>query len=269
MEITYITIQETSSVIASLVYGIIFLVLLMCGLLLFFHYSRRKIIQKELEKIGLKLTHQKQILKATITTQEDERRRIAQDLHDSISAKLNVISLTTNMLLDEEILNKEHIASLQHILNVTTSTLESARKIAHDLLPPILDKFGLKVALEELFEDFTKASQLQIVYDIEDIESLSKTEQLHIFRITQELINNATRHGNATSLKIKLDKISSGFKLECSDNGIGFDGTEISKNTGLGLQNIKSRASILGCELIIQGALNQGSTFILKSIRYE
>lgn len=269
MEILFIQIQGSKEIIGALVYSIIFLVLLTTGLLLFFHYSRRKLVQKELEKIQLKLTHQKQILQATITTQEDERRRIAQDLHDSISAKLNVISLTTNMLLDEQTLHKDHIASLQHILNVTTSTLESARKIAHDLLPPILDKFGLKVALEELFEDFTKASQLQIVYDIEDIESLSKTEQLHIFRITQELINNATRHGNATSLKIKLDKISNGFKLECSDNGIGFEVTEISKNTGLGLQNIKSRASILGCELIIKSALSQGSTFILKSIRNE
>lgn len=267
MESISLTIQGTNTVIAALAYGIIFLVLLMCGLLLFFHYSRRKIIQKELEKIELKLAHQKQILKATINTQEKERKRIAQDLHDSISAKLNVVSLTTNMLLDDATIDKERRSSLQHILNITTTTLESSRKIAHDLLPPILDKFGLKVALEELFEDFTKTSQLQIVHDIDTIDTLDKTNQLHLFRIVQELINNATRHGNATSLKISLEKEENGFKLNCTDNGSGFDVKKVSEKSGLGLQNIKSRASILACDVLIDSNDNRGSTFIIQSLQ--
>ncbi|MEM9679267.1 MAG: histidine kinase, partial [Bacteroidota bacterium] len=88
-------------IIGALVFGLIFLVLVATGLILFFHYSRKKIIEKEQEKLNLQLDQQKKILQASITTQEKERQRIAQDLHDAISAKLNVISLSTHMLLDD------------------------------------------------------------------------------------------------------------------------------------------------------------------------
>ena len=153
-------------IIAALVYGIIFLLLVTLGLILFFYYSRKKIIEKEVEKVNIKLDHQKKILQTTISVQEQERSRIAQDLHDAISSKLNVVSLTTNVLIEDDTLNKEHKEALNHILDITTSTLESSRKIAHELMPPILDKFGLKVALEELFDEFTTNTSIDINYYI-------------------------------------------------------------------------------------------------------
>ncbi len=268
MEIQFLTIQDQSEVITALAYGIIFLVLLTTGLLLFFHYSRRKIIQKELEKAALRLEHQKTILQATIATQEEERKRIAQDLHDAISARLNVVSLTANLLLDDDGLNEDQKASLEHILGITTTTLESSRKIAHDLLPPILDKFGLKVALEELFDDFTKSKQLQIKHSIDDLDFLSKTNELHVFRIVQELINNATRHGDASRLKIELQKETENrFILTCKDNGNGFDVSKIKKKSGIGLQNIKSRTAILECSLHAESEIDKGSIFTIQSKR--
>lgn len=270
MEIQLTIIQNQGSVIAALVYGIIFLVLLTTGLLLFFHYSRRKIIQKELEKAALRLEHQKTILQATIATQEEERKRIAQDLHDAISARLNVVSLTTNLLLDDDDINEEQKSSLEHILGVTTTTLESSRKIAHDLLPPILDKFGLKVALEELFEDFTKSKQIQIKYDIDELEFLSKTNDLHVFRIAQELINNAVRHGDASRMNIQLKKEGANrFLFTCKDNGNGFDVKKIKKKSGIGLQNIKSRTAILECNLHVESEIDKGSTFTIQSKNNE
>lgn len=270
MEEQLLATQDQSPVIAALAYGIIFLVLLTTGLLLFFHYSRRKIIQKELEKADLKLQHQKTILKATISTQEEERKRIAQDLHDAISARLNVVSLTANLLLDDDDLNEEQKSSLEHILGITTTTLESSRKIAHDLLPPILDKFGLKVALEELFDDFTKSKQLQIKHSIDDLDFLSKTNQLHVFRIVQELINNATRHGDASRMQIELEREPGHrFILMCKDNGNGFDVSKIKKKSGIGLQNIKSRTSILECTLHVDSEIDKGSIFTIQSRNNE
>ena len=180
----------------------IFLVLVTIGLILFFYYSRRKIIKKEIEKVNIKLDHQKKILQTTIKVQEKERNRIAQDLHDAISSKLNVVSLTTNVLIEE---------ALNHILDITTRTLESSRKIAHELMPPILDKFGLKIALEELFEEFTSNTSIQIDYNIDQIGDLNKSNELHIFRITQELINNALNHGKADTLQMELKNEIQGF----------------------------------------------------------
>ncbi|GEQ85768.1 hypothetical protein ULMS_12760 [Patiriisocius marinistellae] len=234
--------------------------------MLFFFYSRKRIVQKELEKIGLQVKYKDQLLQTTIATQEEERQRIAQDLHDDISAKLNVVSLTTHTLLDNPELSKEDRMSLEHVLNVVTNTLESSRRIAHDLLPPVLDKFGLQVALEELFEDFKRTNALQMLYEIKIQElQLNCTQELHIFRIVQELINNATRHGKATQIKFKLLQASNGFSLTFEDNGSGFSIKGLEERTGLGLQNIKSRAAILNCQIHINSIVGKGSTFIITS----
>lgn len=262
MEKEFIANQE--QIIQALVYSVIFLVLLTIGLILFFHFSRKKIIEKEIETITIELGHQQKILQTTLSVQEKERKRIAQDLHDAISAKLNVVSLTTHMLLDDENLSKEQKKSLNHILNITTNTLDSSRKIAHDLMPPILDKFGLKVALEELFEEFTMSTKIEIEYEIEEIPDLDKEQELHVFRILQELITNSIKHGKANLLNIKIGRELNGFLLHYKDNGSGFKFKNNSKTFGIGLQNIKSRVEILKGKFQINSSLEKGSTFIIN-----
>ena len=252
-------------IIEALVYGIIFLVLVTIGIILVFHYSRKKIIEKEIEQVNTKLQHQQKLLETTINVQETERKRIAQDLHDAISSKLNVVSLTTYGLLDDTALNTDHQSALNHILDITTNTLESSRKIAHDLLPPVLDKFGLKAALDELIDSYKQSNQVAIENHIEALKLTDSSEELHIFRIVQELINNAIRHGKATQIKLILNlHNNNGFYLEFNDNGIGFDTAILNINPGLGIQNIKSRVNILSSQLQIQSTPNHGSTFIIR-----
>ena len=94
-------VASQEQIITALVYGLIFVVLLTTGLMVFFHYSRRKITEKEIEKIAIMLEQKQKVLQASIATQEEERKRIAKDLHDAVSAKLNVVSLTTHVLLDD------------------------------------------------------------------------------------------------------------------------------------------------------------------------
>jgi signal transduction histidine kinase len=267
MEEKYFASQE--QIINALVYGLIFLVLVTTGLILFFHYSRKKIIEKEVEKVNIKLDHQKKILQTIINVQEEERQRISQDLHDAISSKLNVVCLTTNVLIEDESINNEHKESLNHILHITTQTLENSRKIAHKLMPPILDKFGLKVALEELFEEFTSNTSIKINHDIDAFNHLDKGNELHVFRITQELINNAIFHGKADELKMKLKKEKEGFTLVFKDNGIGFDVNEHKKKHGIGLQNIKSRVAILNGKFFIESSKKSGSIFTINCYSYE
>jgi signal transduction histidine kinase len=257
--------ESQEQLIAILVYGIIFIVLLTTGLMFFFFYSRKKIIEKEFEKIELQLKNQEEILQATIDTQEEERKRIAQDMHDAISSKLNVISLTTNLLLDNNEIDPGDQKSLEHILAINNSVLESSRKIAHDLLPPILGKFGLKVALEELFDDYQNASKFQIMHRIDAIQCLSSMEELHLFRIVQELINNSIKHANASQLTIDLSQNSNDFELKFTDNGKGFKHDTIDIKAGIGLQNIKSRAAILNCNLSIESIENNGCAFVIKT----
>lgn len=233
-------------------------------LIAFFHHTKKKIIEKEQEKANLKLKHQQKILQTSIAIQERERKRIAQDLHDAISSKLNIVSLSTNVLLVDKTINDKQRKTLEQILEITTGTLESSRKIAHDLLPPILDKFGLKPALEELFEDCTKHTKIDIEHNIEELSRLTKTNQLHVFRILQELINNSIRHGKANELVVYMEQNTTGFVLRYQDNGKGFTVKEAKEKPGIGLQNIKSRVKILNGELKIESTPDSGSQFIIR-----
>ena len=229
-------------------------------LMLFFNYARKKIIQKEQEKSKLIIEHQKNILKATIETQEQERKRIAQDLHDDISAKLNVVSLNTNVLLDGGLAPYGVQQTLKHILKVTHTVLQSSREIAHNLLPPVLDKFGLKEGLEELAEEFT-TSGFRVSYELEYTKPLAKEAELHVFRIAQELLNNSLKHGQASEATLHLNITNNKQNFEYTDNGIGFNVEKALQKKGLGLSNLYSRVDILKGSMTIEKKAPKGMRF--------
>ncbi len=237
---------KDNQVITIVLIGVLLLLLMGIALLLFFFFSRKKIIKKELEKKNLEIHHQKEIIQSIIVTQEKERKRIAQDLHDDISSKLNVINLNANLLKDGELKPNEYLIINDTILDATDKTLESARKIAHNLLPPILEKFGLKDAIEELADSFNNSRKISIKYNIEyPKDYLTSEQELHLFRIVQELINNSIRHGKAKNGDIKISLNNKKLHLSYSDNGIGFDIEDKTHQKGLGMKNIESRVSIL------------------------
>lgn len=254
-------LNDKNGIIPIILIAILLLLFMAVALVLFFRFARKKIIEKELEKTTLKLENQKKIFQATIETQERERKRIAQDLHDAISAKLNVVSLHVNMLLDDSLNNEEEKDALGKVLSITTNVLVSSRQIAHNLLPPILNKFGLVAALEELLNEFKATRKVQIKSDLNYTDGLSKNEELHLFRIVQELLNNSIKHGNATELVLKIEETTTKLKIQYSDNGKGFIVKDALNKNGLGLKNIKSRVAILNGNLIIESKKEKGAIF--------
>ncbi|MFM7896096.1 MAG: sensor histidine kinase, partial [Flavobacterium sp.] len=117
-------------------------------LILFFYFSRKKIVQIEVDKKNLEIEHQKELLNSVLITQEEERKRIAQDLHDDISSKLNVVSLNSHLLKTPNLYETEQLEITNNIIELTQKALENSRRIAHDLLPPVLEKFGLHAGIE-------------------------------------------------------------------------------------------------------------------------
>lgn len=256
--------SKDNQVITIVIIGVVLLLLMASSLLLFFFFSRKKIIEKELEKKSAEITHQKELLNAGILVQEQERKRIAQDLHDDISSKLNVIHLNSNLLLEGGLTEHKHTEITNSILEITNRTLQSARKIAHDLLPPILDKFGLKSAIEELADDFNRSKETVISLQLEYPQNyLEKTQELHLFRILQELINNSIRHGKAKNINFVIKKRATTLHVVYSDNGIGFDLEQSNVKKGLGMTNIESRVDFLNGTLKTASTLSKGSTFII------
>ena len=256
--------SQENQIISIVLIGVLLLLLMSVGLFFFFFISRKKIIEKELEKKTAEIEHQKELIHATILTQENERKRIAQDLHDDISSKLNVIHLNSNLLLDGGLSAKEYSEVTKSNIDITNRTLQSARKIAHDLLPPILDKFGLQSAIEELVDDFNTSRKVVVTYQLKYPENyLNKDQELHLFRILQELINNSIRHGKAKNINLVLENKNSKLDLNYSDDGIGFDLKQAQIKKGLGLKNIESRVELLNGTLKISNKEKSGATFII------
>lgn len=258
------TLQE-SEIIEIIVYSFIAFLLMGLVLILFFYFSRKKIIQKELEKKDLEIQYQKELLSAVIITQEEERKRIAQDLHDDISSKLNIVSLNSHLLTTPNLSPNEIHEITANIINLTGKALDNSRKIAHGLLPPVLEKFGLHAGVEELCLEFSSSKAVQVNYenkttfDIKDID-----RHLHVFRILQELMNNSLRHGKATSIAVLFEENNGIKKCSYSDNGIGFEMKSDANKKGLGMKNIESRITFLNSKMTLDSSINKGISVVFN-----
>lgn len=248
--------EETGLIIIT---GIFLMFFMSMILLLFFFFSKKKIVQKELEKKNLELDYQKNLILATIEVQENERKRIAQDLHDDISSKLNIVSLNSHMLTTPDLTPDEVSEITVNIINLTTKTLESSRRIAHDLLPPVLDKFGLHAGVEELCFEFNGSKAVIIKYENNvTFNENDKNRHLHVFRIIQELMNNSLRHGKATEVSLSFNESNDKVICKYTDNGKGFDANRLKESKGLGMKNIESRVIFLEGDIKIDSVVGKG-----------
>jgi signal transduction histidine kinase len=250
-------------IVAIILYTSCFFMIVAVFLVAFFYFSRKKIIQKEVEKRDLEIHLQKEQLYAVIIAQEEERKRIAQDLHDDISSKLNIVSLNTHLLSSPNLTEAETIEITDNIINLTAKALENSRKIAHNLLPPVFEKFGLNAGVEELCEEFESSKSVKINYKNEiDFEDNDIDRHLHVFRILQELMNNSLRHGKATEINIAFKNSNEINTCTYQDNGIGFDSKNAENQKGLGMKNIDSRISFLNGTLKIDSEIGSGIAVI-------
>jgi two-component system NarL family sensor kinase len=251
-------VQEIQ-IIPIILIGILLLVLMSAAIILFFHLSRKKIVKTELEKAQQQIEHQKEMLQATLTIQEAERKRIAQDLHDAISSKLNIVSLNANLVREENISVKEANALGCKIVELTNTVLESSRRIAHDLLPPSLEKFGLAASMEELCDQIESSSKF-VVHALFKYEEgiLPIDHELHLFRIAQELINNTIKYAEAKTVTLSLKSTQNVVHLHYQDDGKGFDLLEGKMARGLGLGGIENRTSIIGATVKIKSHPQMG-----------
>lgn len=258
------TLQE-SEIIEIIVYSFIAFLLMGLVLILFFYFSRKKIIQKEFEKKDLEIQYQKELLSAVIITQEEERKRIAQDLHDDISSKLNIVSLNSHLLTTPNLSQNEIHEITANIINLTGKALDNSRKIAHGLLPPVLEKFGLHAGVEELCLEFSSSKAVKVNYENKtafDIKDIDK--HLHVFRILQELMNNSLRHGKATLISVLFEEKNGIKNCYYSDNGIGFEMKSDENKKGLGMKNIESRIAFLNGKMTLESALNKGISVVFN-----
>jgi signal transduction histidine kinase len=204
-------------------------------------------------------------LVSVIRTLESDRKRIAHELHDDISSKLNVISLNCHLLKIPNLSPKESEEITQNIIEYSSKALNSSKEMAHSLLPPVLEKFGLHAGIEELCAELNNDESVAIQYENKLKFNFEENEShIHVFRILQELLANSIQHGKATAIFILFDEINGQKTCVYSDNGIGLDLKQIESHNGLGMKNIVSRVAVLGGNIKIESQLNNGISVIFN-----
>jgi two-component system, NarL family, sensor kinase len=245
-------------------YALLFLLLLFVLIVVLFDIFQEKIFENEVKK-DLEIKFQKKHMQSIIMMQEQERERFAQDLHDEISSKLNLLSLHLYSLKSPKKTESQKLDIIDDIIQINDRVIENSRRTAHNLLPPVLEKFGLNEAIIELILDFKNIKRVSINYQNKiEFNSSGFDVQLQIFRIIQELINNSLKHGKATNINIEFALQNNKHHCLYKDNGFGFDVSKLHKRKGLGMQNIENRIELLNGTFAIDSVINKGTQVVFN-----
>jgi signal transduction histidine kinase len=242
--------------------GTIGMLLLAGGLFFFFIAYQKRLLQKQLELNRVVQNQQEEIIKNTIQSQENERKRIARDLHDEVGAMLSVVKLTVG-----RIEKKAEGGKAKELATETKTYLDDVilqvRRISRSLLPPSLEKLGLYFALEELANWVNKSDQLAIeCWKSGEQFRFDSKQELAVFRIVQELVNNAIKHAEASHILIDIRFAKQLVAVVVADDGKGFS-PEDKMQTGLGLRNLESRSEMANAKFKMKSSPGKGTRAII------
>ena len=217
-------------------------------ILLFFFYRQRtnRIIARQRARIheqeldDLLQTQELNMINAALEGQENERRRIAKDLHDRLGSLLTTIKWRMDDWLENT--RREKDPDLHRTNRMLDEAYHEVRRIAHDMNSGVLAKFGLLPALEELRDSLTRSHSLRVELLTYGWQGrLDGTHEILIYRIIQELVSNILKHAAASRISIQVQRIGEQIQITVEDNGRGFDTEQVSP--GMGLKNIEARVA--------------------------
>jgi signal transduction histidine kinase len=180
--------------------------------------------------------------------QDEERRRLARDLHDSTGQTLTAIQLNLSVLMNEFSLSPENRARIEQTVELTNHAMGEVRTISHLLHPPMLDEAGLCIALRTFVEGFEERSGIAVATDLwASFERLSPEMETALFRIVQECLTNVHQHSGSKEASIRLARENGCVVLEVTDVGRGMSQTNngSSQKTGVGIRGMRERVRLL------------------------
>src|SRR5215217_4762352 len=241
--------------------GTLGMLVLTIGLILFIIFHQRKVIRYQLRLQQMEQEQQKILLKASIRLQEEERQRLAADLHDDAGPLL----ATARLYLNENLVNQDKTTQLQSIYNakqIIDDTIQLIRNISHSLMPPTLKNFGLESAVNDLFQKISGSGSLNASCRFHDYrERMIADQELIIFRVIQELINNILKHSHSSFIHLTQNNSGSKLYIRMHHDGKGLTQADFEKlnksSGGLGLKNIQSRLKLLQGRIFFEKDMSQ------------
>lgn len=220
--------------------------------------GRAATYKKEKERLSMEiLQKEKDVADKLIEVQEDERNRLARDLHDSIGGMLASIYLEADKIGKQSSLTNE-TGKLKLMIK---RSIDEARSISHNLTPPHLEELGLKKALQNHVQLVGELNQLTIKFYFDIKEDLNKAFQLMLYRICGELLYNVVRHAKASEVLVQLVSVNDTLEITVEDDGEGMETKK--KINGIGLKNMRERVKYLKGVLHIDSN-EMGTTVIIK-----
>ena len=232
---------------------------------LLFLYNRYQLRQKNKYQKELN-RQQNELFNAIAAAQDQERKRIAQDIHDSLGSILSAAKLKLSVLKESQpLLSTEQTEDFLTTLQLLDEASAELRSISHNIMPATLSKLGLIAALKNLSNTISSHSGLQINFTSHDFaERIPEQTEMSIYRIVLELINNIVKHAQANKVTIQLIKYPDYINLSVEDNGRGFDyGSALQEKKGIGLGNILSRVDYLRAKMNVDSVTGRGTTVII------
>jgi signal transduction histidine kinase len=200
-----------------------------------------------------------------IVSQEEERQRIARELHDDLSQKIAVLNIDVDRL-SHQLQNTEHRTRLHNISTQVTEVAEHLHDLSYELHPARLQTLGLLESLRVMCIEFSHQRNIEVTFEANDGElplAIDQTVSLCLYRITQEALHNVARHSRAAEASVRLSYDGSDIGLEVSDSGVGFE-AHSNRHTGLGVVSMRERVSVLNGKLVIYTAPGRGTRIVAR-----
>ena len=234
--------------------------------LLFHYYRYRTYKQKQkLQQQRISELETQQQLAATeavLKGEEQERTRLAKDLHDGLGGMLSGIKYSFTTMKGNLVMTPENHQAFERSMDMLDSSISEMRRVAHNMMPEALVRFGLDTALKDFCNDINQSGALKINYQSIGLEGISidQTVAITLYRIIQELINNTMKHAKATSAIVQVTKSNGQLAVTVEDDGIGFDTSILKNNQGIGWTNIQNRVEFLKGKLDVRSKAGEGTS---------
>ena len=208
-----------------------------------------------------------------INAQEEERSRLARELHDDVTQRLALLAIEAGR--EERTLPKAGGGDAMRAMREQLVRLsEDVHALSHQLHPAILEDLGLSEALKSECKRFSETGSIPVELDVQEVsQGLHRDVSLCLFRITQEALRNVARHAHALQARVSLHRLDGGIQLVVQDDGIGFDAAQTQRGPHLGHASMRQRIQLLDGKLVVDGFPGSGTTVSawvpLKEVDHE
>jgi signal transduction histidine kinase len=222
--------------------------------------NQRQEIQKQ-KIIELEKNKQLHTIDAMLKGQEEERSRIAKDLHDGLGGMLSGVKLSFINMKESMVMSVENLEGFERSVNMLDTTIGELRKVAHNLMPETLVRFGLDEALKDFCNTIQLSSGIAVIYQhFGEERALSSQADVTVYRIVQELVNNALKYADAKQVIVQVTKNHSKTNITVEDDGNGFDLKMLEESKGAGFENIRYRVNYFKGSIDVYSGKGQGTS---------